>query len=79
LENNTFLKGDYDTTFIDTKFDKEELKRRQTSDPTVAIIAAALKHYEQEKEAAARATTVPLVGESLWKYYGKLQMAVDNF
>jgi len=79
LQNDTFLKGNYDTTFIDTKFDKEELKRRQNSDPTVAIIAAALKHYEQEKEAAARATTVPLVGESLWKYYGKLQMSANNY
>jgi acetyl-CoA carboxylase biotin carboxylase subunit len=79
LQNNTFLKGDYDTSFIDTKFDIEELKRRQNSDPTVAIIAAALKHFEQEKEAAARATTVPLVGESLWKYYGKLQMSANNY
>jgi len=79
LQNNTFLKGNYDTTFIDTKFDKEELKRRETNDPTVAIIAAALKHFEQEKEAAARATTVPLVGESLWKYYGKLQMTANNY
>ena len=79
LQNNTFLKGNYDTTFIDTKFDKEELKRRQNNDPTVAIIAAALKHFEQEKEAAARATTVPLVGESLWKYYGKLQMTANNY
>ena len=79
LHNETFLKGNYDTTFIDTKFDKEDLKRRQNSDPTVAVIAAALKHYEEEKEAAARATTVPLVGESLWKHYGKLQMLANNF
>lgn len=79
LRNETFLKGNYDTTFIDTKFDKEDLKRRQNSDPTVAVIAAALKHYEEEKEAAARATTVPLVGESLWKYYGKLQMSANNY
>ncbi|MCL1936790.1 MAG: acetyl-CoA carboxylase biotin carboxylase subunit [Candidatus Azobacteroides sp.] len=79
LQNSTFLKGNYDTTFIDTKFNKDELKRRQNSDPTVAIIAAALKHFEQEKEAAARATTVPLVGESLWKHYGKLQMSANNF
>ena len=79
LQNKTFLKGEYDTTFIDTKFNKEELKRRKNNDPTVAIIAAALKHYEQEKEAAARATTVPLVGESLWKYYGKLQMSANNY
>lgn len=79
LHNETFLKGEYDTTFIDTKFDKEDLKRRQNSDPTVAVIAAALKHYEEEKAAAARATTVPLVGESLWKYYGKLQMSANNY
>ncbi|MCL1933899.1 MAG: acetyl-CoA carboxylase biotin carboxylase subunit [Candidatus Azobacteroides sp.] len=79
LQNSTFLKGNYDTTFIDTKFDKEELKRRENNDPTVAIIAASLKHFEQEKEAAARATTVPLVGESLWKHYGKLQMSANNF
>jgi acetyl-CoA carboxylase biotin carboxylase subunit len=79
LRNKTFLKGDYDTTFIDTKFDKEDLTRKKNSDPTIAVIAAALKHFEEEKEAAARATTVPLVGESLWKHYGKLQMAANNF
>lgn len=79
LRNETFLKGNYDTTFIDTKFDKEDLKRRKNNDPTIAIIAAALKHFEQEKEAAARATTVPLVGESLWKHYGKLQMSANNY
>lgn len=79
LHNKTFLKGIYDTTFIDTKFDKEELTRRKNSDPTVAVIAAAIKHFEAEKEAAARATTVPLVGESLWKHYGKLQMAANNY
>ena len=43
LHNATFLKGNYDTTFIDTKFDKEDLKRRQNSDPTVAVIAAAFE------------------------------------
>ncbi|MCC8172404.1 MAG: acetyl-CoA carboxylase biotin carboxylase subunit [Parabacteroides sp.] len=79
LRNETFLKGNYDTTFIDTKFDKEDLKRRKNNNPTIAIIAAALKHFEQEKEAAARATTVPLVGESLWKHYGKLQMSANNY
>jgi acetyl-CoA carboxylase biotin carboxylase subunit len=79
LHNKTFLRGNYDTTFIDTKFDKEDLNRRRNSDPTVAIIAAALKRYAEEKEAAARSTTVPLVGESLWKHYGKLQMSANNY
>ena len=73
------MKGEYDTTFIDTRFDKEDLKRRQNTDPTVAVIAAAVRHYEREKEAASRATTLPVVGESLWKYYGKLQMTANNY
>lgn len=79
LHNETFLSGNYDTTFIDTKFDKEDLKRRQNNDPTVSVIAAALHLYEEEKEASARATTLPQVGESLWKYYGKIQMSANNY
>lgn len=79
LMNEAFAKGDYDTTFIDTRFDKEDLKKRRSADPTVAIITAALRHYELEKEAASRATTLPIVGESLWKYYGKLQMTANNY
>ena len=59
--------------------DKEDLKRCQNTDPTVAVIAAAVRHYEREKEAASRATTLPVVGESLWKYYGKLQMTANNY
>jgi acetyl-CoA carboxylase biotin carboxylase subunit len=78
LRNKTFLNGNYDTTFIDTKFDHEDLLTHRNSDPTVAVIAAVLKRYEEEKAAAARATTLPKVGESLWKYYGKLQMAANN-
>ena len=79
LKNAAFLEGKYDTTFIDTRFDKEDLKRRQNTDPTVAVIAAAVRHYEREKEAASRATTLPVVGESLWKYYGKLQITANNY
>lgn len=79
LYNETFLSGNYDTTFIDTKFDAEELKRRKNNDPTVAVIAAAIRHYISEQTAAARATTVPEVGESLWKHYGKLQKISNRF
>ncbi|MDR2883613.1 MAG: acetyl-CoA carboxylase biotin carboxylase subunit [Deferribacteraceae bacterium] len=79
LKNKTFLSGNYDTTFIDTKFDKEDLKRKQDSDPTVAIIAAAVSQYMKEREAAANATTIPSVGESAWKNYGKLQKIANRF
>ena len=33
LKNAAFLEGKYDTTFIDTRFDKEDLKRRQNTGP----------------------------------------------
>lgn len=79
LKNKTFLSGNYDTTFIDTKFDKEDLSRRENNDPTVAIIAAAVKQYLNEQEAAAKATTIPAVGESTWKHYGKLQKIANRF
>jgi acetyl-CoA carboxylase biotin carboxylase subunit len=79
LTNPDFIKGNYDTTFIDTRFDAEDLKMKQDSDPTIAVIAAVLKHYEREKSIMAQATTLPKVGDSLWKYYGKLQMAANNY
>ena len=47
--------------------------------PTVAIVAAALMQYISEQEAAAKATTVPEVGESLWKHYGKMQKIANRF
>ena len=72
-ENQLVYKGLLD------KFDKEDLKRRKELDPTVAIVAAALMQYISEQEAAAKATTVPEVGESLWKHYGKMQKIANRF
>ena len=72
LENETFIAGDYDTAFIDTKFDMEDLQRRQSQDDTVAVIAAAIKQFNSEKQAAARSVTRRDVGESNWKKYGRL-------
>ena len=79
MKNETFLSGIYDTTFIDTKFDIEDLKRRKELDPTVAIVASAIMQYMREQDAAAKMTTVPEVGESLWKYYGKIQKIANRF
>lgn len=73
MNNKTFIEGNYDTTFIDKKFSLEDLKRKQLEDPTVAIVAAAVKQYLAEKKAAARATTRPDVGESVWRYHGRLK------
>ncbi len=70
LKNAAFLKGEYDTTFIDTRFDKEDLKRRQNTDPTVAVIAAAVRHYEREKRSGFPCNNTPgsrrITLEVLW-------------
>ncbi|MEC9493175.1 acetyl-CoA carboxylase biotin carboxylase subunit [Flexistipes sp.] len=72
LKNETFLSGNYDTGFIDNKFDKEDLERKEHEDPTVPLVAAAIKQLMSEKIAAARSRTRPEVGESDWKRFGKL-------
>jgi acetyl-CoA carboxylase biotin carboxylase subunit len=72
LENETFLAGNYDTAFIDTKFDMEDLQRKQSECVDVPIIAAAIKQVLSEKLAASRSVTRRDVGESNWKRFGRL-------
>ncbi len=72
LKNETFLSGNYDTGFIDNKFDMEELQRRENLDPTVPIICASIKQLLSEKIAAQRAVTRPDTEESDWKKFGKM-------
>lgn len=71
LKNETFLGGNYDTGFIDKKFDMEEMKRRENEDLTVPVIAAAIKQLLSEKISASRAVTRPEVGDSNWKRFGR--------
>lgn len=72
LKNETFLSGNYDTSFIDTKFDMEDLQRKEAKDPCVALIAAAIKQLLSEKISAQRSVTRRDVGESNWKRFGRL-------
>lgn len=72
LENETFLSGNYDTAFIDTKFDMEDMQRKQNEDVDMPILAAAIKQLLSEKAAAARSVTRRDVGESTWKKFGRL-------
>ena len=44
-----------------------------------SLMGGFIKAGESIEEAASRATTLPVVGESLWKYYGKLQMTANNY
>ncbi|WP_022850298.1 acetyl-CoA carboxylase biotin carboxylase subunit [Limisalsivibrio acetivorans] len=72
LNNETFLAGHYDTSFIDTKFDMEDLKRKEEADVTIPLIAAAIKQLQSEKLSAQRSVTRRDVGESNWKRFGRL-------
>ncbi len=78
MKNKTFIEGNYDTTFIDTKFNIEDLKRKKSEDYTVAVVAAAVKEYLAAKKASARAVTRPEVGKSVWKYHGRLKNLGDS-
>ena len=72
LENETFIAGNYDTAFIDTKFDMEDMQRKLNEDVDMPILAAAIKQLLSEKAAAARSVTRRDVGESNWKRFGRL-------
>jgi acetyl-CoA carboxylase biotin carboxylase subunit len=72
LNNETFLAGNYDTSFIDTKFDMEDLQRKESSDVYIPLIAAAIKQLQSEKISAERSVTRRDVGESNWKRFGRL-------
>jgi len=72
LENETFISGNYDTAFIDTKFDMEDLQRKEAQDVTVPVIAAAIKQFNSEKLSAARSAVRRDVGETNWKKFGRL-------
>ena len=73
MKNKHFINGNYDTTFIETKFNIEDLKRKKSEDPTIALISAAVKQYLSEKEAASRAVTRPDIGESSWRHQGRMK------
>jgi len=52
MKNHHFIKGDFDTTFIDTKFHREVVKDKNDSNKEIALISAALWAFNNEKEKA---------------------------
>lgn len=72
LKNAAFLEGKYDTTFIDTRFDKEDLKRISKYQTRLfAVIAAAVQALREEKKAHPVPPRFPCGGrislEVLWQ------------
>ncbi len=71
MNNRHFIDGDFDTNFIDKVFFKEE-KERSLAHGDVAIVAAAIQAFREERSRA----TARKPGEeggpvSLWKYAGR--------
>jgi acetyl-CoA carboxylase biotin carboxylase subunit len=68
MNNRHFIAGDFDTNFIDKVFFKEEQDRRLANEE-VALIAAAIQVYAEERKRAV--TQKPGEGAgpaSMWKY-----------
>ena len=52
MKNPHFISGDFDTNFIDTKFNKEKRKDKDDSYKEIALISAVLWAFNDEKEKA---------------------------
>ncbi|MBU5612864.1 acetyl-CoA carboxylase biotin carboxylase subunit [Geomonas azotofigens] len=75
MQNEHFIAGDYDTTFIDSRFVKEDAAREKPHQE-VALLAVAIKAFRSDqsqtrKSAAISDTT--LQAESGWKMSGRIK------
>jgi acetyl-CoA carboxylase biotin carboxylase subunit len=75
MKNKTFIKGIYDTGFIDNQFDLEDMQRKKELDHNVPIIAASIRQLLSEKKAAHNlmSSTEENTTSNLWKLSAKLQ------
>jgi hypothetical protein len=68
MNNRHFLEGNFDTNFIEKVFFQEE-KQRELPHYEVAVIAAAIQLYLDERKQAIAQRSVGTGGPaSLWKY-----------
>ena len=70
MENPYYIKGDFDTTFIDTKFTREKRKETNNSIKEIALISAVLWAFNNEKEKAEKSNLVTRkkgLGYNPWK------------
>jgi acetyl-CoA carboxylase biotin carboxylase subunit len=68
MNNPHFIKGDFDTNFIDKVFFKEE-QERPLLHGDVAVITAAIQVYQEErKRAISQKPGAPSGAVSMWKY-----------
>jgi acetyl-CoA carboxylase biotin carboxylase subunit len=70
MENPDFRAGRIDTTFIDTKFVKDESAREQIH-REIAVISAAVYTYHKEKETMIPKAANGAPAESPWKLWGR--------
>jgi len=72
LKNKTFVSGIYDTDFIDTNFNMEDLQRKKNEDVTIPLIAAAIRQVRSERISLQKTDTDSKPIESNWKKSGKV-------
>ena len=68
MNNRHFIAGDFDTNFIDKVFFKEE-EARVLENEDVALVAAAIQVYTEERKRAVAQRPGEAAGPvSMWKY-----------
>jgi len=76
MKNEHFMAGDYDTTFIDTTFAKEDADREKPHQD-VALLAAAIKAFRRDKDRARKGMgitdTAAPAARSGWKMSGRVR------
>ncbi|WP_136514399.1 acetyl-CoA carboxylase biotin carboxylase subunit [Geomonas edaphica] len=75
MQNEHFIEGDYDTTFIDSRFDRENAAREKPHQE-VALLAVVIKAFRSDKAKLGKSTPVPggtTQADSGWKMSGRIK------
>lgn len=76
MQNQKFIDGDFDTTFIDTQFNKEDAAREKPYEK-IALVGAAIKAFREDQKKARAVMTAQDGGYSAWKMSGRMH-ALNN-
>jgi acetyl-CoA carboxylase biotin carboxylase subunit len=68
MNNRHFIKGDFDTNFIDKVFFKEEEARELENGDVALVVAAIQVHAEERKRAVTQRPGEAAGPVSMWKY-----------
>lgn len=76
MQNEHFMAGDYDTTFVDSTFVREDAAREKPHED-VALLAVAIKAFRRDlaraRKSMSTSDTTLLAAESGWKMSGRIK------